>query len=48
MSFKDVDFDRAFKDAKCTDLADWEFFTESHGVKIYRLFCSVIFVKTFN
>jgi len=41
MAFSEKDFDLAAKDAECRDLQDWEFFVESHGVKIYRLYCSV-------
>lgn len=48
MSFENIDFDKAFKDAESADLKNWEFFAESHGVKIYRLYCSVMFKLTFE
>ena len=41
MAFDDDDFNNAAKSVECEDLSDWEFFVESHGVKIYRLYCPV-------
>ena len=41
MAFSDDEFNAAAKDAEYPDLDGWEFFVESHGVKIYRLYCSV-------
>ena len=42
MSFEDIDFDAAIKEAEFEDLSDWEFFVECDGVKIYRLYIQVM------
>lgn len=42
-AFKDLDFELACKELEEPQTDGWEFFTESHGVTIYRLYNEVWF-----
>jgi len=39
--FKDFEFEEAIKELECPQLDGWEFFTESHGITIYRMYNEV-------
>lgn len=45
--FNDLEFESVVRELDTPDVEGWEFFTESHGVKIYRLYNEVIinFIK---
>ena len=40
-SFQDLDFEKACKELETPDTEGYEFFTESHDVKIYRQYLEV-------
>jgi hypothetical protein len=41
--FSETEFVEACAELDTPDVAEWEFFTESHGVKIYRQYNEVSF-----
>ena len=40
--FNDLEFEKIVQELDTPDVEGWEFFTESHGVKIYRLYNEVM------
>jgi hypothetical protein len=48
LAFKDSDFELACKELEEPQTEGWEFFTESHGVTIYRMYNEVIFIYNFH
>lgn len=40
--FNDLEFESVVREFDTPDVEGWEFFTESHGVKIYRLYNEVL------
>lgn len=40
--FNDLEFESVVRELDTPDVEGWGFFTESHGVKIYRLYNEVI------
>ena len=46
MSSSSLDnFDSALKEAELPDLSQWQFFVETHGLKIYRLYREVMYLN---